>query len=114
VLFQKSARVERFNRPYGTEVHSSLGEWTEDGWETWYQVIESVPAPDAKGPSDPVHAMAHTLARGVYELNADSRPATLRLDKESIVVHEVGAVSFEAHQERVTHYRWEKKGEPPF
>jgi hypothetical protein len=43
VLFHKAARVERLDRPYGTEVHSSLGHWMEDGWETEYEVIESVP-----------------------------------------------------------------------
>ena len=44
VLFHKAAHVERFDRPYGTEVHSSLGHWTEDGygWETDYEVINSV------------------------------------------------------------------------
>jgi RES domain len=114
VLFHKAARVERFDRPYGTEVDSSLGHWTEDGWETDYEVIESVPPADAKEPDDPLDAMVHILGKGLHELDTDGRESTLRLDTESVRIYEIEAVAFQTHESWVRHFRWEKKGKAPF
>jgi hypothetical protein len=114
VLFHKAARVERFDRPYGTEVHSSLGHWTEDGWETEYEVIESVPPPDAKEPDDPLDAMVYMLDKGLHEIDRDSGESTLRLDTDSVRIHEIEAVAFQTHESQVRHFRWETKGKSSF
>jgi hypothetical protein len=105
VLFQKAARVERFSRPYGTEVDTSLGHWEEDGWETEYDVFETVPPTDIQEPTDPLAAMNKALD----QLDTDSREITLRLEKESLAVHEIVAVSFTSSGRKIRHHTWEKR-----
>jgi len=113
VLFHKAACVERFDRPFGTEVESSLGRWDEDGWEIEYEVIESTPAPDAKEPEDPLDAMVFQLSKGLDALDKDGRDATLRLDRDTIRVHFVEAVTFKTSDQGVKHFRWEKTDSSP-
>lgn len=115
VLFHKAANVERFDRPYGTEVISSLGHWDEGDWEVEYEVIETVPSANAKEPEDPLDSMIYALGKGLHELDVDSRQVTLRLDRDTICVHDVEAVAFATRSSAVRHIRWEKKdGESPF
>lgn len=114
VLFHKAARVERFERPSGTEVESSLGHWQEDGWETGYEVIESVPPADAKKPTDPLEALIQMADATLDGINTEVRPVTLRLEKGSLAIHEVEAVAFKSHESKVTHHRWEKREDSPF
>ncbi len=115
VLFHKAARVERFDRPLGTEIHTSLGHWDEDGWEASFEVIESVPPKDPpKKEGESLEAVIHRLSSDFSELYADGRDATLRLDIESVEVHEIQAVTFQTESHRVRHFRWEQKDDTPF
>ena len=115
VLFHKSARVEEIELPGGTEISSSLGNMTEDGWEDDYTVIEEIPlkrdkavmkqSPWIKLPTGDVYNWSPQ--------NLDTRPLTLKVDLESVRVHQVDAVQFETTDYVVRRHRWERRKSDP-
>jgi hypothetical protein len=111
VLFHKAARVEAIELPKGTEVEASSGHDTEDGWEVDYSVIEWVPPPPDSPPPeekyDPFRFPFRTEPHAPG--NADHRDATLRIDPESVVVHEINWVQVQSTPFSVSRSRIEKR-----
>ncbi len=117
VLFHKSARVQPFDYPPGTEIRASLGQNGEDGWETEYRIIERTPPP--KVVTD--HAAKKGWPADLRDLmqtpiewdpdRVDAREPALALDIDSVNVHRVASVTFDAPPERVSHFRWQKRDE---
>jgi RES domain len=116
VLFHKAVGVETVEMPEGTEIEARTGQNYEEGWETEYAVIERVPptaeteAKADEGGSPHVEPLA-TLSRRSSE--SDYREPALRIDLESIRVHQVQRVVFETVEYPVERHRWEKR-EPDF
>jgi hypothetical protein len=119
VLFHKAARVQAINLPRGTEVSASLGHMEEDGWETEYQIIEETPPKvDANTEAQPERSWPpnlEALARfdsAREPADPDWREETLRLDRETVRVHIVQAVTFGTDSHELHRFRWEKRGLP--
>ena len=116
VLFHKSARVAAIELPEGTEVSASLGEWGDEGhWEDDYSVIEKTPfkeretkkweSPLRKNLADlPYTELAEI---DYHRVDRDARSPTLRIDLESLRVHDVSAVQFRTSEFPVHRYRTE-------
>jgi RES domain len=118
VLFHKAARVETIELPKGTKVTATMGQWTEEGWETEYYVFEEVPPPEPPTGmriEDPILEYAPTILLSApgARLDPDPRQSTLRIDVDSIRMHFVRRVEYETIEHRVGRHRPEK-GEPPF
>ncbi len=107
-LFHKSARVEEFELPLGTEIDASLHEMYEDGEQRDYTVMEIVPPTE-----DADNASEKKASRSIEfdgNWNPDGRWVTLKIDLDSIIVHVVEAVSYKTADHRVRRHRWEKRG----
>lgn len=113
VLFHKAARVEPIEIPDGAEVGARTGQMYEEGWETEYVVTEEVPPNPANGGKandDGVWLGFAAIARGFsMPGKSDCRNATLRIDLESIKVHQVRRVDFETDEYDVRRHRWQKR-----
>jgi hypothetical protein len=115
VLFYKAARVEAIELPKGTKTKATTGQFYEDGWETEYVVTEEVPPKPAssEAPTEDSWPTFPALAGGRWPPDPDVREPTLRIDIESIKVHEVRRVQFDTVEHGVRRRRWEKR-EPGF
>ena len=110
VLFHKSSRCEELDIPEGTEISARTYTNYEDGPEPDFRVSEEVP---------PTEDGAETEERrpGIFEpvmgdwdewFDADPRDAALRIDVESLRVHEVNAVQIDTNSHSVRRHRFEK------
>lgn len=114
VLFHKSARVEPLALPAGTEIDARTGIMGEDGWETEYVVIEETPP---IRPVDSDRAVSHARQVNLSLRSAwpqeptgyDAREATLRIDNDSVRVHQVKRVQFDTAEFSVRRHRWQKR-----
>lgn len=118
VLFHKAARVEAVEVPEGTEIEAQTGQMYEEGWEAEYAVIERVPPtpePEAEADEGGGGWPEFRALAGVSEQSADAdyREPALRIDLDSIRVHQVQRVVFETVEYPVQRHRWEKR-EPDF
>ena len=104
VLFHHSSRVEEVQLPAGTDVSASLETHDSDGVSPDYRVCEVVPstAPVAKPPE---LDWFDWLTAPEYEEPVDARPASLKLDLESVTVHHITAVSCSADPYPVHRHR---------
>jgi hypothetical protein len=115
VLFHKAARVAPFEYPAGTEITASLGQNGEDGWETEYRIMERTPKPKPVADDAAKNAWPpdlRSLIRPPIDWNPDNidaREPALALDIDSVAVHRVASVTFDAPPQRVSHFRWEKR-----
>lgn len=94
VLFQHASRVSRMHLPAGTELESYYYRYSEDEMDTPYRVWEVVPEVSNNINSD---AKVGFNSNDVYEnpqIGNDSREETLRLDVETIRVHEITGATF--------------------
>jgi hypothetical protein len=117
VLFHKAARVQPFEHPPGTEISASLGQNGEDGWETEYRIIERTPSPQSLADE----AAKKTWPPGLQTLiqspidedpdRFDPRKPALALNIESVNVHRVANVTFDAPPQCVSYFRWQKRDE---
>lgn len=111
VLFHKVARVAAIALPDGTDIEARTGQMYEEGWETEYSVIERVPrpAPPADDDEDGTWPSLISFAGGVWvPPDPDYREAALRIDLDSVVVHQVRRVEFETVEFGVHRHRWER------
>lgn len=108
VLFQKSSRTARIELPKGTTMMSSVGEQHEEGWETYYHVIEEEPPATATTPADQSNAtsLPSYLDLAIESDDADGRDVTLAVDLDSVEVREVNAVAFSTSDHKVSRSRW--------
>ncbi|PKL38659.1 MAG: hypothetical protein CVV41_22380 [Candidatus Riflebacteria bacterium HGW-Riflebacteria-1] len=104
VLFHKASRVESIELPSGTEISANLGSITEEGWEDNYTVYEEVP----QKIKNPVNKEPHVFLRIPEAQSNEERPATLKIDLDSVCVHMVKAVNFETHNSSVRRHRFDK------
>lgn len=96
VLFNESARVAEEALPNGMEVESSAntGYLTEEGRITNYYVKETVQISEASKQDElNQHSFSNFLSYTLPEdFDRDQRQETLRLDRNSLVVHHVASV----------------------
>lgn len=111
VLFHKAARVEPLDVPKGTEIEARTGQMYEEGWETEYAVIEQVPpaAEPRVAESTGWPAFADFDVVVPTSASPDYRESTLRVDVETIKVHQVRRVQVDATEFDVRRHRREKR-----
>jgi hypothetical protein len=113
VLFRKAARVEEIALPQGTEISVHSYQDTEDGPELDYSVTELVP-PAAKVPTSPRLFIDTEWGDVPFEESVLPRPVSLRVDPESVTVHEVRSVLYRTARNTVSRTRWEKRDHNEF
>jgi hypothetical protein len=111
VLFHKAARVEPMNVPERTEINTSTGRWTEDGWVEDYEVFEAtLPSHRWDDRIEQQPGLAD-VAANVNEVSlptyVDRRDDSIRIVPESVEVHrvtrvEVATVEFKVKRHRQT------------
>jgi hypothetical protein len=92
VLFHKAARVEGIDLLAGTEINARTGQTYEEGWESEYVVTERVlpaQAPAEPTSSDEWWRDFGSMTSPWTPLDPDHREPALRIDLESIRVHQV-------------------------
>lgn len=113
VLFHKSSKVEKIEVLDDTEINVSLGWHTEDGWEPDYSVTKRVPSPTKYEDTE-----ADSWIRGFLpdppdfsecrNVEHDYRAEKLRIDIDSIKVHEIRAVKFDSFEHSVSNNVYQK------
>jgi RES domain-containing protein len=96
VLFHHAAKVAKAVFPEGTIFEANLGDWTEDGWERDYSVLERVPLePPATQPPPRPYTLASEFVSAVMspDWEADFREVALEIDFESVTVHYVDSIN---------------------
>jgi hypothetical protein len=117
VLFHKAARVEAMDIPEGTEISAHSTHDTEEGPEIDYSVFEKVPPSElsslSKDADDflsvPFIGSGQSWPRG----GDDYSDAALRIDAESVEVHQVDWANYNCTTHAVPRHRFEKR-EPKF
>lgn len=113
VLFHHAARVEEIELPKRTKVDVQLETRDSDGVYPDYTVWETIPQPTEQ--AEPVKRSPHWMFGMNHPLdhNSDTRAPTLRIDLESIHVHHVRAVTFDAPSHTVARHRFQQGGTVP-
>jgi hypothetical protein len=114
VLFHKAARVAEIELPKGTEVSTSCGHSTEDGWEIDFSVSERLPdaKPPAPADSDDFADIGSEVVPACRPLETDERAITLKVNLNAISVHIVKAVAFTTDDYEVRRFRWRQSDMP--
>lgn len=110
VLFHKSARVAKLELPKGTEIRAYSVHSTEEGAEPDYRVWEEVP-PEEKKEERAERAFFDPelfLASSFGSMENDVREPALRVDVDSLRVHEIRSVTFVTTEFPVNRHRTEK------
>ena len=111
VLFHKAARVETYLVPKGARIEGSTYEQHSEGLDTNYSVIEWLPPDEQKKP-DPAPGwpdFAGLRVQPWIEPDPDSREPALRVDMQSLVVHQVDKVNYDTTEFDVSRYRYETR-----
>lgn len=108
-LFHRAARCEALELPKGSKVRSHTYMQTEDGFEPDYWVWEEVPAdleePKKEADFPDFGGYAHIWDRAPQ----DERRITLRVDANSLEVHEINAVKFTTSANKVRRHRMQRR-----
>ena len=110
VLFHKSARRAELDIPEGTEIDGMIYYSTEDGDELDPTVLETPPPAKEEGTekdSAGPFKQGSIPRDGRGQFNHDSRKITLRIDPESVRVHQVQALAIKTDEARVNRHRSE-------
>jgi hypothetical protein len=107
VLFHKASRVEPIALPADAKVSATNGDWYEEGFEIDYQVtVETKEVnPPPGGPTLPDPPPPRPDPEGA--IGRDTRTPALRIQLDSVEVHDVARVTFETRLHRVR--RWSHK-----
>ncbi|GAA5142585.1 RES domain-containing protein [Prosthecobacter algae] len=112
VLFHHAARVEEVELPKGTKVDVQLEMRDSDGVQDDYRVLETMPPPpELEDESLATHWMFGL--NHFFDHNLDTRAPTLSIDLETIHVHHVKAVTFEAPSHAVTRHQLKRASYSP-
>lgn len=117
VLFHKAARVAEINLPAGTKVIASQDSMYEDGSEEEYTVVEEVPGPEPSREGEPAptpSSAGSSLDEYRERPGSDPREVALRVDLESVCIHQIEQACFRTSVQRVSRYRWEDTPDAPF
>lgn len=114
VLFHHASKVEAVEIPDNAEVSVHQFQSTDDGPEPDYTVWEEVPpkaedveaAEESPADDDWLRVRPNTLR---FDPEADGREPYLRVNKDSLVVRHVKAVTFDTDDFSVQRYRSEKR-----
>jgi hypothetical protein len=113
VLFHKASRCEELEIPDGTEIAARTYSMYEDGPEPDFSVSETVPPAEddsAEGDKDNNRSPFDFLANDWDEwFDGDPREMTLRINVESLCVHEVNAIQIDTQSHSVRRHRFEKR-----
>jgi len=101
VLFHKAAKCAELDIPEGTEISSSDGIHTEEEWETWYSVMETLPPSSAEKNDPPRSPFFLPRPKLDDQGLSDFREPALRVDATSIQVHNVQAVTVKTNSHDV-------------
>jgi hypothetical protein len=116
VLFHKASRCEELEIPDGTEISANTYSMYEDGPAPDFSVSETVlPQKDEsvlENESRRPYSFTPDLGDFHEWLDADPRDKTLRIDVDSLSVHEVRAVQIETQCHPVRRSRSEKRDLP--
>ncbi|QTN34832.1 RES family NAD+ phosphorylase [Cognatishimia activa] len=114
VLFHKASRCEKLDLPEGTSIRANLYSMYEGGPEADYFVSEEVP------PEEEMNDEGSSKRRSMRppvdwrdNFDADPRIDALKVDTDSVRVHEINAVQIETFSHGVRRTRYEKRV-PPF
>jgi hypothetical protein len=112
VLFHHAAKVADSTPPKDAEITVNLGNWSDEGWEIDYSVLEEVPP--ASEPQQPGHdeGIFATLLRDPAEPSRwddDFREAALEVEGDSVTVHHVDSVKINSTSYSVRRFRLEKR-----
>lgn len=102
-LFHRAARVEALSFPENTEISANLVEWTEDGPEVDYTVLEKVGPPSGVGPRATSASPLSVAAAN------DRREPSLRIETTDLNVYHVNSVKFDAVSHPVQRLRFESR-----
>lgn len=111
VLFHKASRCEEIEIPEGTEIDARTYSMYEDGPEPDFHVSEEVPPAEDEVETEEQRPGVFEPVLGDWSewLDADPRDAALRIDVESLRVHEVNAVQIDTNSYSVRRHRFEKR-----
>jgi len=105
VLFYKASRVEKLDLPKGGKIEAETGMYGEDGWEQFYRITELIPTnTETKKKEDYPYDDLWDVYRTSHD--PDARKNTLKLDLETIEVHEVESVRFKTIAHKVYKSRY--------
>ncbi|MCA0849920.1 RES family NAD+ phosphorylase [Salipiger thiooxidans] len=112
VLFHKASRAEVLDIPEGTAIRARTYSVYAEGPEPDYSVTEEVPPAEEKGEKKKLTPFDLAKADWNDPRGMDPRDASLRIDVESVRIHEVGGVKIETYSHAVSRYRFESRGTP--
>ena len=108
VLFHKSSRSEKLDLAKGTHISARTYSVYADGAEADYGVIEEVPPTGSDKDDKKQDLTPFDLAMlDEGDHYSDPRDVTLKIDLESVHVHEISAVKIESQGHAVSRFRFE-------
>jgi len=116
VLFHKASRCEELEIPDGTEISARTYSMYEDGPEPDFSVSEAVPPEEEEAVVEDGRRRRNPFMSGLGDWDewpdADPRERTLRVDVDSLRVHEVNAVQIDTQSHLVSRHKFEKRDFP--
>ncbi len=111
VLFHKASRCLALPLPNGTRLSSHTGYYTDNDWETDYMVFEKIP-PAVRKPEKPDKSpfpLAIDIPAERGAVDNDTRQPSLMVATNSIQVHVINAVAFNASVHGVKRLQTEQR-----
>lgn len=109
VLFHKASRSEVLDIPEGMEIRARTYSIYNAGPEPDYSVTEEMPPIEERGEKKKPTSFDHAMEDRVDPSELDPRDATLKIDLQSVRVHEVRAVKIETNSYAVSRYRFDSR-----
>jgi RES domain len=111
VLFHHASRVEEIIVPKGATISSGPTQMSDDVDDFEYQVTVALPDEEAVAakPASVVHDVNQDYEDFMEKKQRESeaRPITLRVDLDSLEVHEIESVLFKTSEYKVTRHEWQ-------
>jgi len=99
ILFHKSSRVDLLDLPKGSKVNVTTGMFSEEPGDYYYSVTEKVPPPLPPGEPKPKPNILDLRYEDILDgLHTTPREVSLRVDAQSVRLHNVEAVEVQARE----------------